>query len=449
MNKLVGVCWLALWLSSAALFSCGADNALGPLVTAADGFAGSYELGDNRFVALGPLGEAEGRLLFTEFPSGRTGFLHPQSGNNFYAGPSFREQQPIELRVSFRTGGPNNAPGLSWSAPGQPERFAPRNPYRQQSVSFRNGGVSLQGTLLLPAGKGPHPAIVMIHGSGRQTREMGYMPYVYLRHGIAVLTYDKRGSGASTGDEETAGIEDLAGDALAGLRLLRTHPEINPQQIGVRGDSQGGWVAPTVAARAKEKEVAFVIVRSASGLPVQDNLAYEVENAALNRGFSAAEAKQVGEFRRQLNSAIITNSGWDTLAERLRAVRNEPWFELSQAGWVLYRGAPGRAMLAELRNYFIFDPAPQWERVTCPVLVLLGEVDRSVPSAESAVRLKQALEKGGNKDFTITIFPKGNHGLLEAETGFDKDAPQVKRLVPGYLDGMLNWVLKRVTVQRP
>jgi alpha-beta hydrolase superfamily lysophospholipase len=102
--------------------------------------------------------------------------------------------------------------------------------------------VALRGTLTLPATKGPHPVVVLLHGSGPARRPFGMWQYFLARHGIATLTYDKRGAGASTGDWQTASFEDLTADALAAVQFLRNRPHINPREIGLWGNSNSGWV---------------------------------------------------------------------------------------------------------------------------------------------------------------------------------------------------------------
>jgi uncharacterized protein len=101
-----------------------------------------------------------------------------------------------------------------------------------------------------------------------------------------------------------------------------------------------------------------------------------------------------------------------------------------------------------LRGQIDFDPAPIWEKINCPVLVLLGELDANVPTKISAEIINRGLKKGGNRDYTISILPKANHGLFEAETGFSTESPRLKRYVRGYMDGMVDWMLKRVSHRR-
>jgi pimeloyl-ACP methyl ester carboxylesterase len=407
-------------------------------------YAGSYEIRPGCFISLGPFDEADDRLMFVEHPSGRTGILYPLSETTFFSGPSVGIHFPIDIKFSFLKNAKGEVTGLIRSQNGTADVLAARTPFRQEEVSFQNRAITLRGTLTLPVTQGPHPAIVLVHGSGPATRNRGNLPYFYLQHRIAVLAYDKRGTGASTGEWEGAAIEDLADDALAAVRLLRSNAAIDHKQIGLRGDSNGGWVVPLAA--SKSKDIAFIIVRSASGLRTGENLIYEIENDLRDRGFSDNDVDRALVLPRLLVNAILTNSGWDELSAAIRRARNEKWFELTRVSWVSYvKIPPDSDTLKQLIAEYGFDPIPSWQKVTCPVLVQLGELDKYVPSKESATRIGAALKVGGNKDYTITTYPGGDHGLLETETGFSSEIPRANKYVSQYWESMINWLRKRVS----
>jgi ketosteroid isomerase-like protein/pimeloyl-ACP methyl ester carboxylesterase len=286
---------------------------------------------------------------------------------------------------------------------------------------------------------------VLLQGSGAARRPFGVWAYFLARHGIATLVYDKRGAGASTGDWQTASFEDLAGDALAAVNLLRKHPNINAQQIGLWGNSNSGWVVPIVAARSKD--VAFVISRVGSALQPHENILFEIENDARQRGFTEQEIKRAVALRKMYHQAIITNTGWEQLRAEVERSRNERWFEAARMGrFLTIQIPPDAASLTGLRNPFVFDPVPFWERVTCPVLALYGEMDMNVPTTRSVPILDAALKRAGNKDYTITILPNANHGLAEVPAVSSSEPPRVRKYVSGYMDGIADWLLKRVSV---
>ena len=199
---------------------------------------------------------------YVDYRTGRTGLLFRLADGRYVAGPALLTAFPVETTVMFERNAAGEVTGLTWKGKRGTERRDATQLYRTEAASFSNGDASLAGTLLLPAGPGPHPAVVMIHGSGPATRDV-FLPVadVLVRNGVAVLIHDKRGTGASTGNYNRADFGDLAADALAGVAWLAAHPEIDPRQIGLHGFSLGSWVAPLAAAR--NPDVAFVIVESA------------------------------------------------------------------------------------------------------------------------------------------------------------------------------------------
>jgi dienelactone hydrolase len=357
----------------------------------------------------------------------------------------------MDIRVTFVRNKRGKVIGLKWQESGSRTIQAKRlSPYQEEEISFRNGDVTLRGTLTMPATKGPHPAIILVHGSGPQRRPGGHWTHYFTRHGIAYFNFDKRGSGASTGDLNSAGIEDLAGDVIAAVQALRANKHINPRQIGLIGHSNGGWVAPLAASRSKD--VAFVIIKSGSALPVHENILYELEMDMRAAGnFSEDDIAQAKSLREQLNKALLTNTGWEALMAVIAKSKNERWFDYARVQWLPLIPSPldstTNSILSGFRRQIDFDPGKTWSQVQCPVLVLLGQLDANAPSKVSAAIIARGLEKGLNKDHTIRILPKANHGLFEAETGYSTEWPLLKRYVPGYMDAITDWLLKRVVVK--
>jgi len=416
-------------------------------------FAGSYKLGPDRFVDLAPFSEDEDRPIFFDSKTRRTGVLYALSDTEFFTGPSYGVMFPMNIRVTFVKNKQGEVTGLKWQESGSNVITAKRvSPYRLEEISFRNGDVTLRGTLTLPATKGPHPVVIQVHGSGPAQRPGGHWTHFFTRQGIGYFYFDKRGSGASTGDLNAATVDDLAGDVLSAVEVLRTRKDVNPQQVCLWGNSNGGWVGALAASRSKD--VAFLIVRSGSGLPVHENILYELEMDMRGAGnFSEADIAEAIALRKQLNTALLTNTGWDALKDAVDKEKNEKWFPYARVQWLPLVEPPldssTNPYLKGLRGQIDFDPAPIWEKVNCPVLVLLGELDANVPTKISAEIIERGLKKGGNKDYTIRILPKANHGLLEAEkTGYSVESVHLTRYVPGYMDGMANWLLKRVTVKK-
>ena len=265
-----------------------------------------------------------------------------------------------------------------------------------------------------------------------------------------MLTFDKRGAGSSTGNWQTASFDDLAGDTLAAVRLLRSRPDIDPEQIGLWGNSNSGWVVPLVAVRSSD--VAFVINRVGSLLPPTENILYEIENQMRAQGFIGEEITKAVALRRLLQNAIITNQGWEQFIAAAASARNERWFSFSRVGrYAAARLPPDSSTLQQWRIPLAFDPLPYWERVTCPVLAIYGELDKNTPTKRNVPLLAGALKRARNKDYTIITLPKADHPFYEYNTNrgdYVSEIPALQRFVPGYVDGMMKWLSKRLKIKR-
>jgi pimeloyl-ACP methyl ester carboxylesterase len=411
-------------------------------------YAGSYQLGPDRFIDLAPFSENEDRPIFFDSKTRRTGVLYALSQTEFFSGASWGVMFPMEIRVTFVRNKVGKVSGLSWQEGTGPPLPARRvNPHRHEEITFHNGDVTLRGTLTLPAARNRHPVIILVHGSGPQRRPGGHWTHYFTRHGVAYFNFDKRGSGASTGDLNSASIEDLAADVMAAVQALRKHPRINPRQIGLIGHSNGGWVGAVAASRSKD--VAFLIVKSGSGLPVHENIVYELEMDMRGAGtFTEGDIAKAQALRRQLNKALLTNTRWDEMMAAIEKSKSERWFNYSRVAFLPLvpppRDSEKNSFLNGLKRQIDFDPATTWERVHCPVLVLLGELDANVPVKASAPIMKRGLKKAGNRDYSIRILPQANHGLFEARSGYTSEWPRLERYVPGYMKGITDWLRKRI-----
>lgn len=406
-------------------------------------YAGSYQFGAE-FIDVAPFSENEDRLRFFDTRTRRTGVLYAASDTEFFSGPSMGVTFPKDIVATFVRNERGDATGLTWREGAAATRTGKKvDAYAEEDVTFQNGDVTLRGTLSIPPTKGPHPAIVLIPGSGPARRPGGFWIPFFARQGIAVLVSDKRGAGASTGDWRKSTYDDLAGDALAAVELLKKHKNIDAKQIGLWGNSEGGWVAPLAASRSSE--IAFLIVRSGSALPVWQTVLHEADGKLRDgNGLTPDEIRDAVALKRSVERIALDRKNWDDAWLEIDAAyqraRDNRWFSnvaVNQKDhwfWQWWR----------LRGDY--DPAPALGKVRCPVLVLLGGIDSVIPSRESAAAFERAFRASGNPDYTIRILPNANHGLLLGETGLGSESAQLKTYSPGYMDGMADWLLKRVKV---
>jgi fermentation-respiration switch protein FrsA (DUF1100 family) len=333
-------------------------------------------------------------------------------------------------------------------------------PYADEEVTFENkpAGVKFAGTLTLPKGKGPFPAAVLITGSGAHDRNeslLGHRPFLVLadhltRHGIAVLRYDDRGVGGSTGGDKLAVTSaDLADDALAAVAFLKGRPEIDPEKIGLIGHSEGGIIAPLAA--AKSGDVAFIVLLAGTGLPGEEVLyrqgelirrAMGVDDQKVARGRSLQEKmfailkkeKDDKAAREQIEAAILEEPAKRGDDEKKDAEKQKGFAE-GQAKFVV---------TPWFRFFLTYDPVPTLKKVKCPVLALNGERDLQVPPKPDLEGIEKALKEGGNKDFTVKELPKLNHLFQTCETGALSEYGKIdETFAPSALEEISGWIARR------
>ena len=281
----------------------------------------------------------------------------------------------------------------------RPEMHLPR-----EEVRFNNGTVNLAGTLVMPLSPGPYSAIVIIHGSGDQGRKDSYYSLwgeFFARHGVAALIYDKRGVGQSSGSHERATFDDLAADVLATVEVLKKRTDINSDQIGLFGISQGGWLAPLVASRTDD--VKYLILNVGPAVSVQEQELDRVEYSLRAEEFSEQDIHEALSYTMRVFATAYTGDGETKLFARSEEVRAKKWADYIEPvssdedleGWRLIR----------------YDPAPVLRKTKIPLLALFGELDVLVPPQENADRMRAYLQEAGNGNFTIRVIPGVGHNM--------------------------------------
>ncbi|MDQ3856220.1 MAG: hypothetical protein M3281_07495 [Chloroflexota bacterium] len=361
-----------------------------------DRLRGDYRMDDGRVLYFGRFGP---RPLFYQDGDVVT-FIRPLSGTRYEV-----EGGGV---VEFQTDASGQGTAVSLMRRGVPESTGRRvQLYRKEEVRFSNGEARLSGTLLVPHGRGPFPAVVFIHGSGKVRREnLENFADRFAREGIASLVYDKRERYSETVGRRS--YDDLAGDALAAVELLKGRSEIAPGLIGVWGISEGGWVGPLAASRSPD--VAFVIPVSASGvIPLRQEVWLEENN---------------------LRHGGVSGKVVDTVVKA--------WKLVADAGRLpLPKGFRENIYLLSDAHY---DPVPTLQRVKQPVLAIYGAVDKVVPPAESARIIASILDGAGHSGYTIRFFAHADHSLLLSRDGYGFPSQHEVRFAPGYIDEMIRWV---------
>lgn len=333
------------------------------------------------------------------------------------------------------------------AAPVRPQTPKPPFPYRVEGVFFpsKSDGVVLAGTLTVPPGAGPHPAVILISGSGGQDRDetiFNHKPFHVLadhlsRRGIAVLRYDDRGVGKSTGNLAEATSVDLSDDAEGGLDFLSKHKSVDAKRIGFIGHSEGGIIAPMVAVR--RPETAFLVLLAGSSVDGEHLLYAQGEAVLKAAGASAEAAAAQRAIQEKMFTIVREEKDPEAAAAKLReALAGVPNAEQSI-----------RSVTAPWSRYFLtYNPQPVLERVKCPVLALNGSLDTQVAAAQNLPPIDAALRRGGNQDFETVKLEGLNHLLQTARTGGVGEYAQIEEtMAPVALDKITEWLRKRAGLE--
>ncbi len=333
-------------------------------------------------------------------------------------------------------------------------------PYYSEDVKFENtkDKIVLAGTLTLPEKDGNFPAVILISGSGPQNRDeelLGHKPFLVLadhltKNGIAVLRFDDRGTAESTGNFKTATSLDFARDVEFAIKYLKTRKEINKNQIGLVGHSEGGIIAPMVA--AESKDIKFIVLLAGTGIRGDQLLLLQQELIGEASGISDTELHKAKAINKGAFDIILKSDNTESLEIELtsyikQALKDYPESEkptgMSEDDYVKLQV---NQLTSPWMIYFIkYDPAPILEKVKCPVLAINGEKDLQVPAKVNLEAIEEALEKGGNKNITTIELPNLNHLFQECETGSpDEYAAIEQTFSPIALTEISNWILKQV-----
>ncbi len=328
-------------------------------------------------------------------------------------------------------------------------------PYLVEEVRFSHDGISLAGTLTVPPSPGLHPAVILLTGSGAQTRDedvFGFKVFATLadtltRAGMAVLRFDDRGMGGSSGSLRDATTLDYADDALSAFEFLSNRPGLDRSRIGILGHSEGG-VAGGLAA-AKQPGIAFLVLMAGPAVRGDTLILGQVEILARAAGLSPAEIQGQISLQRRVFDAVRSDSGWDSLRAlivreatrrpsrndslvaaqvdmQLRAVRT-PWF----------------------RHFIDLDPAEALRTLSIPLLAVFGEKDVQVPPATNRPALEALKREHGHGNLTIAVIPGANHLFQDAESGLPGEYGRLrKEFSRGFLGTLIPWLAKHAGLRK-
>lgn len=320
----------------------------------------------------------------------------------------------------------------------------------EEDIAFKSAGNSLHGILLHPDTSGPHPAMVLLHGSDRGGVD-SYEEFAVelVKSGFTILRYDSPGVGKSTGDAFGETFDYRVQEAIAAVEYLQSRRDIKINAIGLWGISQGGWICQMTAATSDK--VAFIIPVSGPGVNVPEQELYRVETNSRAAGLTDEEIKKAVLVRRlfvdalvsfpmyeEINKSEATDLGegpWIQLIEMIYAdppvdpsvelttilavmeeIKDDEWAtylmisdllpmfkSLTPESWIVVK--------AQFETIMTFDPADYLKKIQVPVLAIFGEADATVPVKRSIAIYRQSLNEAGNNKLTIKVFPNADHGI--------------------------------------
>jgi pimeloyl-ACP methyl ester carboxylesterase len=333
------------------------------------------------------------------------------------------------------------------AAPARPQTPQPPFPYRNEDVAYDNsaGHAHLVGTLTLPSGPGPYPAVLLITGSGLQDRDetvFGHKPFLLwadtlTRRGIAVLRVDDRQIGGSTGEVRTATTADFASDVTAGVAFLRSRRDIDPQRVGLLGHSEGAIIAPMVA--AQDQSIAFVVMLAGAGETGETLMLQQKRLIETAMGLPPADVERSSKTMQQLYEAVKNAPDQATADTSLQAA----WQTIAGE-----QGQPSSSVPAQLQviaspwmRWFVrYDPRPVLAKVGCPVLAVGGAKDLQVEPDRNLAGIKLALH--ANPDVTVVKLPGLNHLLQTSDTGQVGEYGRIdETIAPNALQIVGDWIV--------
>jgi hypothetical protein len=368
------------------------------------------------------------------------------------------------VKGDFRQGGQSFPMVLTREAIEQQKKIRPQDPikpypYVEEEVTFENikAGITLAGTLTLPKKEGIFPGVVLITGSGPQNRDeelLGHRPFLVLsdyltRNGIAVLRFDDRGTGASTGDFKTATSIDFSNDVDAAVAYLKTRKEIDEKKIGLIGHSEGGIIAPIVAVGSKD--VSFIVLLAGTGIRGDQLLLLQQELIGKAMNMSESDLLKAKTINRGAFDIVLYNTDTEKMKKEMvdyfkQVIKDNPDMEkaegMSEEDLINFQVD---ALINPWMRYFIrYHPGEMLEKVECPVLAINGEKDLQVPPGINLSEIQKALHKGGNMNVTIKEMPGLNHLFQECETGSPSEYAAIDQTFsPTALKVVLEWIQKQ------
>lgn len=333
-------------------------------------------------------------------------------------------------------------------------------PYHSEEISFQNrtANITLAGTLTSPTKSGNYPVVILISGQGPHNRDeetYGHKPFLIIadyltKKGIAVLRFDDRGTGQSSGDFTSATSLDFATDVESAILYLKSRKEIDKNKIGLMGHSEGGLVAPMVT--AKSSDVSFLVLLAGMGLSGDKLMLMHEELIERAMGVPEAEIQKSMAFIKEISKLLSKSKDPQFFKDGLKQyaqdnVKSLPTYikppDMTKEEYIAAQ--IDRFSSPYWQFILRYNPATSLEKVTCPVLALNGEKDLQVPPHENLAAISNALKKGNNENVRIKELPNLNHFFQDCQTGSPTEYAAIEQTFsPTALIEISSWIMEQV-----
>jgi uncharacterized protein len=344
--------------------------------------------------------------------------------------------------------------------PKRPQEPKEPFPYTKEDVTYENkdAGLTLAGTFTYPENAINLPAVILISGSGPQNRNeelLGHKPFLVLadhltRNGIAVLRFDDRGIGGSTGDFSKATTKDFVTDAIAGVEYLKSRKEVDKNKIGLIGHSEGGLIAPLAA--VQDDNIDFIVLMAGPGMSGKEILRLQTALIMRVNGADEESIKSEVETSMEVYDIVINMKDTSAAKEKIRDLFEKRYSEMSEeekaqlGDGEKYFNQQMKTLFSPWFRFFLeYDPYETLTKVDVPVLAINGEKDLQVPPEENLDLIEKALNEGGNENFITAKMEGLNHLFQKSETGSPGEYSKIEETMsPEALNLISGWI-KEIT----
>ena len=323
-----------------------------------------------------------------------------------------------------------------------------QNKFTTEILKYNIDKTRFTGTLYKPLNPGPHPLILIAHGSGDYARDFFfYKPYgeYFSEHGIAVFIFDKRGVGDSDGIfPENPNFQQLASDLSATFKFVSNLNEIDKNNVGILGISQAAWVIPIALGHLNN--VAFVVCTSCPSVSPNQSDLFQKARELAESGFSATDIDEIITYNQSVTEYVASFKGREKVLNLKQTYKDRSWFkEFNYNPELSIEDTLKKPQYDHYRTA-VFDPIPYWKKNTVPTLFIYGEKDSHIPVVKSINRIKEELNN--TSLYKVKRFINTGHLIQTVNDSIEKLNLSIFDYLKGrpypqedYLEFVKNWII--------